>query len=101
MASRPLTSLITLAIALCALPALAQPQAASPAQDALQEHFIAEHEIGRRFSLDPAQLPAPKSSPIVTNRALTLPAEGHVPQVPPGFTATLVARSEERRVGME
>ena len=91
MASRSLTSLITLAIALCALPALAQPQAAPPAEDALQEHFIAEHEIGRRFSLDPAQLPAPKSSPIVTNRVLTLPAEGHVPQVPAGFTATLVA----------
>src|SRR5918992_4199844 len=91
MASRALTSLITLAIALCALPALAQPQAAPPAPDTLQEHFIAQHEIGRRFSLDPAQLPAPKSSPIVTNRVLTLPAEGHVPQVPAGFTATLVA----------
>jgi glucose/arabinose dehydrogenase len=91
MASRLLTPLLTLAIALCALPALAQPQAAPPAQDALQEHFIAQHEIGRRFSLDPAQLPAPKSSPIVTNRVLTLPAEGHVPQVPAGFTATLVA----------
>ena len=57
MASRSLTSLITLAIALCALPALAQPQEAPPAQDALQEQFIAEHEIGRRFSIDPAQLP--------------------------------------------
>ena len=91
MASHSLTSLITLSIALYALPALAQPKAAPPAQDALKEHFIAEHEIGRRFSLDPAQLPAPKSSPIVTNRALTLPAEGHVPQVPAGFTATLFA----------
>jgi hypothetical protein len=77
MASHSLTSLITLAIALYALPALAQPKAAPPAQDALQENFIAEHEIGRRFSIDPAQLPAPKSSPIVTNRSLTLPAEGH------------------------
>src|SRR5919202_5058262 len=91
MASHSLTSLLTLSIALCALPALAQPKAAPPAQDALQEHFLAEHEIGRRFSLDPAQLPAPKSSPIVTNRALTLPAEGHVPQVPAGFKATLFA----------
>ena len=91
MASRSLTSLITLAIALCALPALAQPQEAPPAQDTLQEHFIAEHEIGRRFRIDPTRLPAPKSSPIVTNRPLTLPAEGHVPQVPAGFTATRVA----------
>ena len=73
MASRSRTSLLTFAIALCALPALAQPKAALPAPDALKENFIAEHEIGRRFSIDPAQLPAPKSSPIVTNRALTLP----------------------------
>src|SRR5262249_35687020 len=102
MASRSLTSLLTLSIALCALPALAQPKAApahkaapapkaAPAQDALKENFIAEHELGRRFSLDPAQLPAPKSSPIVTNRSLTLPSEGHVPQVPAGFKATLFA----------
>jgi glucose/arabinose dehydrogenase len=91
MTSRSLTTLITLAIALCALPALAPPQAAPPAQGTLQENFIAEHEIGRRFSIDPAQLPAPKSSPIVTNRSLTLPAEGHVPQVPAGFKATRFA----------
>src|SRR5207237_7140144 len=85
------TSLLTLLIALCALPALAQHSAAPPAPDALKENFLAEHEIGRRFSLDPTQLPAPKSAPIVTNRALMLPAEGHVPQVPAGFTATLFA----------
>src|SRR5919204_5109191 len=91
MANRALTSLITLSLALYARRALAQHQAAPPAQDALQEHFIAEHEIGRRFSLDPAQLPAPKSSPIVTNRSLTLPYEGQVPQVPAGFTATRFA----------
>src|ERR671935_1735983 len=91
MANRALTSLITLSLALYARRALAQHQAAPPAQDALQEHFIAEHEIGRRFSLDPAHLPAPKSSPIVTNRSLTLPLEGHVPRVPAGFTATLFA----------
>src|SRR2546427_5352738 len=91
MASRSLTSLRTLSIALCALPALAQPKAAPPAQDALKENFIAEHELGRRFSIDPAQLPAPKSSPIVTNRSLTLPSEGQVPQVPAGFKATLFA----------
>ena len=91
MASYSLTSLLTLSIALCALPALAQPHAAPPAPDALKENFLAEHELGRRFSFDPAQLPAPKSSPIVTNRSLTLPLEGHAPQVPPGFKATLFA----------
>ena len=91
MASYSLTSLLTLSIALCALPALAQPNAAPPAPDALKENFIAEHEIGRRFSIDPSHLQAPKSSPIVTNRSLTLPTEGHAPQVPAGFTATLFA----------
>src|SRR4030095_14702961 len=91
MASHSLTSLITLSLVLGALPALAQPKAAPPTPDALKENFLAEHEIGRRFSLDPAQLPAPKSAPIVTNRVLTLPPEGHVPQVPAGFQATLFA----------
>jgi glucose/arabinose dehydrogenase len=91
MASRSLTSLITLSIALCALPALAQHNAAPPAKNALKEHFIAEHESGRRFSIDPTHLPAPKSSSIVTNRSLTLPYEGQVPQVPAGFKATLFA----------
>jgi glucose/arabinose dehydrogenase len=91
MVRRSLTSLITLSLALCALPALAQPTAVPPAPDVLKENFLAEHEIGRRFRIDPAQLPAPKSAPIVTNRSLTLPLDGHVPQVPPGFTATLFA----------
>src|SRR5262249_35278932 len=91
MTSRSLTSLITLSIALYALPALAQQHTAPPAKDALKENFIAEHELGRRFSIDPSHLPAPKSSPIVTNRSLTLPLEGHVPQVPAGFKATLFA----------
>ena len=76
MARRSLTLLLTLALALCALPALAQPTAAPPTLDALKENFLAEHEIGRRFSIDPAQLPAPKSAPIVTNRVLTLPMTG-------------------------
>ena len=57
MANYSLTSLLTLSIALCALPALAQPKAAPPAPDALKENFLAEHELGRRFSIDPTQLP--------------------------------------------
>src|SRR5262249_7796624 len=91
MASHSLTSLIMLSIALWALPVLAQHQAAPPARDALKENFIAEHEPGRRFSTAPPQLPAPKPSPIVTNRPLTLPPEGQIPQVPAGFKATLFA----------
>src|SRR5262245_1282650 len=91
MASYSLTSLLTLSIALCTLPALAQPHSSPPAKDAHKENFIAEHEIGRRCSIDPAHLPAPKSAPIVTNRVLTLPYEGQMPQVPAGFKATLFA----------
>src|ERR1051326_3173138 len=91
MARHLLLSLLTLSIVLDALPALAQPATALPTQDALKENFLAEHEIGRRFSIDPAQLPAPKSAPIVTNRSLMLPYDGHVPQVPTGFPATLFA----------
>ena len=56
--------------------------------EVLKQNFLAEHEIGRRYQLDPGNLPAPKSGSIVTNRALTLPYTGQAPQVPPGFSAT-------------
>ena len=57
-------------------------------QDDLKQNFLKEHELGRRFRIDPADLPAPKTGPIVTNRALIVPYAGQVPQVPTGFTAT-------------
>jgi glucose/arabinose dehydrogenase len=57
-------------------------------KDKFTQNFLAQHEIGRRFRIDPAELPAPKSSAIVTNRALTVPYNGQTLQVPPGFTAT-------------
>jgi glucose/arabinose dehydrogenase len=57
-------------------------------QDTLKQNFLAQHEIGRRFRVDPDDLPPPKASPIVTNRSLTVPYSGQVPEVPPGFTAT-------------
>src|SRR5438067_1193272 len=37
------------------------------------------NEIGRRFHVDPADLPAPKSGVIVTNRSLIVPYDGQVP----------------------
>jgi glucose/arabinose dehydrogenase len=61
---------------------------AADAKDKFAKNFQAQHEIGRRFRVDPAELPAPKSSAIVTNRSMTVPYNGQVPQVPPGFTAT-------------
>ncbi len=54
----------------------------------LTQNFLAQHEIGRRFQIDPGELPAPKAGPIVTNRSLIVPYSGQVPEVPPGFTAT-------------
>src|SRR5262245_22194382 len=59
--------------------------------EALKQNFQTQHEIGRRFRLDPAELPAPKVGPIVTNRPLTMPYAGQSLQVPPGFTATVFA----------
>jgi len=57
-------------------------------KDTFTQNFLTQHEIGRRFRIDPAELPAPKTSAIVTNRALTVPYNGQTLQVPPGFTAT-------------
>jgi glucose/arabinose dehydrogenase len=52
------------------------------------QNFVVEHEIGHRFHIDPNDLPAPKTGPIVTNRSLVVPYNGQVPHVPAGFTAT-------------
>ena len=51
-------------------------------QDDLKQNFLKEHELGRRFRIDPADLPAPKTGPIVTNRVLIVPYAGQAPQVP-------------------
>jgi glucose/arabinose dehydrogenase len=55
------------------------------------QNFLIEHEIGHRFRIDPNDLPAPKTGPIVTNRSLVVPYNGQTPQVPAGFTATAFA----------
>jgi glucose/arabinose dehydrogenase len=52
------------------------------------QNFMMQQEIGRRFHIDAADLPAPKIGPIVTSRSLIVPYSGQIPQVPPGFTAT-------------
>ena len=63
----------------------AQPQGA-PIDPA--ENFAIEHEVGRSFRIDAAELPKPKSGPIVSNRVLTVPFNGQTLAVPKGFTAT-------------
>jgi glucose/arabinose dehydrogenase len=89
-------SLIALAASAAAVmalsPAIAQQQGA-PRQSAatkeeLAQNFQAEHEIGRRFHIDPNDLPAPKTGLIVTNRSLVVPFNGQALEVPPGFAAT-------------
>ena len=79
------------AAGLALLPAAAQQKAApghgSDPKDELSQNFLAEHEIGRRFHIDPNDLPAPKTGPIVTDRSLVVPFNGQALQVPPGFTA--------------
>jgi len=75
-----------------AAPARAQGATAAPSDDALKQNFLVQHEIGRRFHVDPADLPAPKTGPVVTDRSLVLPYTGQTLQVPPGFVATLFAK---------
>jgi glucose/arabinose dehydrogenase len=74
-------------VALCLSSAGAQPNSATEADSELRRNFAAEHEIGRRFHFDPADLPAPKTGPIVTDRSLIVPYSGQTLQVPQGFVA--------------
>ncbi|MEA2949060.1 MAG: hypothetical protein QOI40_4390 [Alphaproteobacteria bacterium] len=67
-------------------PAAAEQQKSAP-KDRLEENFVAQHEVGRHFQVNPAELPAPKTGSIVTNRSLNVPYSGQTLQVPPGFTA--------------
>jgi glucose/arabinose dehydrogenase len=87
---------VVIGAAVAPSPAAAQrtPPASGQGPEATDDtalNFLAEHEIGRRFQIDPAALPAPKTGAIVSNRSLTVPYDGQMPQVPPGFTATLFA----------
>jgi glucose/arabinose dehydrogenase len=74
-------------IALCLSSAAAQQSPASDTDSELKRNFAAEHEIGRRFHFDPADLPAPKTGPIMTDRSLIVPYSGQTLQVPQGFVA--------------
>ena len=80
------TSVITAALSLTSL--AAQPSPAAGGDSELKQNFAAEHEIGRRFHFDPADLPAPKTGPIVTDRSLIVPYSGQTLQVSEGFVAT-------------
>jgi len=98
MAKHPgisLTALAACASAVLALSPAAAQQKVAPGQadtkDEPAQNFQAEHEIGRRFQIDPNDLPAPKTGPIVTDRSLVVPYNGQALEVPPGFAAAQFA----------
>ena len=87
-----LIALIASAATMLALSSVAAEQPAASGQgsvtkEELAQNFQAEHDIGRRFHVDPNDLPAPKAGPIVTNRSLIVPFNGQALEVPPGFAA--------------
>ena len=82
-----LVALAALVAGAFALSSAAADQAPAP-KDELAQNFAAEHEIGRRFQFDAANLPAPKTPPVVTNRVLIIPFGEQNLAVPKGFTAT-------------
>jgi len=91
-----LTALAACAAAVLALSSASAQQKAAPGQaadakDELAQNFQAEHEIGRRFHINPNDPPAPKTGPIVTDRSLVVPYNGQALEVPPGFAATQFA----------
>jgi len=63
------------------------PGQGSVTKEELAQNFQAEHEIGRRFHIDPNDLPPPKTGPIVADRSMIVPFNGQKLEVPPGFTA--------------
>src|SRR5947207_8276394 len=83
-----LVALTALAAGAFVLSSAGAQQQAPAAREDLAQNFAAEHEIGRRFQIDAASLPAPKTPPIVANRSLIVPYGEQTLQVPPGFAAT-------------
>ena len=51
------------------LPSIGAEPKDKAATDPAAQNFAIEHEIGRRFRIDPNDLPAPKSGPIEIGRA--------------------------------
>ena len=92
MTPRSIASAVALlsavAVGLIFTSVVAQRSPAHEPESELARNFAAEHEIGRRYHIDPADLPAPKTGPIVTDRSLIIPYSGQTLQVPQGFVAT-------------
>jgi glucose/arabinose dehydrogenase len=69
-------------------PAAAQPSSGTGGALGPRENFAVEHEIGRRFRIDPANLPQPGLERSASNGPRTIAYAGQDLKVPPGFTAT-------------
>jgi glucose/arabinose dehydrogenase len=80
-------AILALSVAWGSASAAAQSSAAPDPDSVLKQNFAAEHEIGRRYHIDPADLPEPKTGPIATDRSLIVPFSGQGLQVPQGFAA--------------
>src|SRR5947208_16293673 len=95
--TRWLAGLAVLASLGLVLPSIGAEKAAAPqdksAADPGAQNFAGEHEMGRRFHIEPNDLPAPKTGPIVTNRVLVVPSSGPSIAVTPGINATVLATS--------
>jgi glucose/arabinose dehydrogenase len=83
-----LVGLATLASLWLVLPSIGAEPKDKAATDPAAQNFAIEHEIGHRFRIDPNDLAAPKTGPIVTNRVLIIPFGEQTLTVPKGFTAT-------------
>src|SRR3954453_8664891 len=77
-----------MAVGILVMSGVAQSAPDTNTAEMLAQNFKAEHEIGKQYRINPAELPPPKTGPIVTNRVLTIPFNGQTLQVPPGFIAT-------------
>ncbi|HEX6441646.1 MAG TPA: PQQ-dependent sugar dehydrogenase [Stellaceae bacterium] len=83
-------ALVTLSLVLPSVGAQPKPgpgQDQAAAADPAAQNFAVEHEIGHRFHIDPNDLPAPKTGPIVTDRSLTIPFSEQTLELPKGFAA--------------
>jgi glucose/arabinose dehydrogenase len=90
---------VPFAIAACTLAAAAVSFVPSQAQNSStategpssDPASLPDQQLGRRFVVNPEDLPPPRTGPVVSNRPLTLPYHGQTPRVPEGFKATLFA----------
>jgi glucose/arabinose dehydrogenase len=53
--------------------------------------LLPDQELGRRFSINPEDLPAPKRDVVASARSLILPYQDQVPRVPENFVVTRFA----------